>query len=196
MNFNKVYNKHVQRTRLMYQAACKVEFQPFNRSYSQLVFFNFLLRKYYLRTLCDIICRKFSLILAIMLTCFESPLNVETAYIFLHRIIKPYSSLFWLLYRMYHTCVLPGRQKGQYPFASVVPWVVGGVFFNALIFSFPPCLSHSASPPGSRQDDDSGCHYHHHLGADRDHNRDYGDVKPRPPRPQAQQAGTPGRTRP
>ena len=26
----------------MYHAACKVEFQPFNRSYSQLTFFNFL----------------------------------------------------------------------------------------------------------------------------------------------------------
>ena len=38
----KPYNiKHVQRTCLMYHAACKVEFQPFNRSYSQLTFFNF-----------------------------------------------------------------------------------------------------------------------------------------------------------
>ena len=31
-----------KRTCLMYHAACKVEFQPFNRSYSQLTFFNFL----------------------------------------------------------------------------------------------------------------------------------------------------------
>ena len=30
------------RTCLMYHAACKVEFQPFKRSYSQLTFFNFL----------------------------------------------------------------------------------------------------------------------------------------------------------
>ena len=30
---------------LMYHAACKVEFQPFKRSYSQLTFFNFLLKK-------------------------------------------------------------------------------------------------------------------------------------------------------
>ena len=30
---------------LMYHAACKVEFQPFTRSYSQLTFFNFLLEK-------------------------------------------------------------------------------------------------------------------------------------------------------
>ena len=29
------------RTRLMYDAACKVEFQSFNRSHSQLTFFNF-----------------------------------------------------------------------------------------------------------------------------------------------------------
>ena len=29
----------------MYHAACKVEFQPFTRSYSQLTFFNFLLKK-------------------------------------------------------------------------------------------------------------------------------------------------------
>ena len=29
------------RTRLMYHAACKVEFQPFKRLYSQLTFFNF-----------------------------------------------------------------------------------------------------------------------------------------------------------
>ena len=39
----------VQRTCLMYHGACKVEFQPFNRSYSQLTFFNVLLeclRKY------------------------------------------------------------------------------------------------------------------------------------------------------
>ena len=27
---------------LMYHAACKVEFQPFTRSYSQLTFFNYL----------------------------------------------------------------------------------------------------------------------------------------------------------
>ena len=39
---NEISNKHVQRTCLMYHAACKVEFQPFNRSYSQLTFFNFL----------------------------------------------------------------------------------------------------------------------------------------------------------
>ena len=29
----------------MYHAACKVEFQPFKRSYSQLTFFNFFLEK-------------------------------------------------------------------------------------------------------------------------------------------------------
>ena len=29
----------------MYHAACKVEFQPFKRLYSQLTFFNFLLKK-------------------------------------------------------------------------------------------------------------------------------------------------------
>ena len=38
---NEISNKHVQRTCLMYHAACKVEFQPFNRSYSQLTFLNF-----------------------------------------------------------------------------------------------------------------------------------------------------------
>ena len=32
-----------ERTCLMYYAACKVEFQPFTRSNSQLTFFNFLL---------------------------------------------------------------------------------------------------------------------------------------------------------
>ena len=32
---------HIIRTCLMYHAACKVEFQPFTRSYSQLTFFNF-----------------------------------------------------------------------------------------------------------------------------------------------------------
>ena len=30
---------------LMYHAACKVELKPFTRSYSQLTFFNFLLKK-------------------------------------------------------------------------------------------------------------------------------------------------------
>ena len=30
---------------LMYHAACKVEFQPFNRLYSQLTFFNFLIKQ-------------------------------------------------------------------------------------------------------------------------------------------------------
>ena len=39
---NEIQNKHVQRTCLMFLAACKVELQPFNRSYSQLTFFNFL----------------------------------------------------------------------------------------------------------------------------------------------------------
>ena len=42
---NEKRNKHVQRTCLMYHAACKVEFQPFNRSYSKLTFFNFSLKK-------------------------------------------------------------------------------------------------------------------------------------------------------
>ena len=37
-----VRKKHIIRTRLMYHAACKVEFQPFKRLYSQLTFFNFL----------------------------------------------------------------------------------------------------------------------------------------------------------
>ena len=36
-----VHKNHIIRTRLMYHAACKVEFQPFKRSYSQLTFFNF-----------------------------------------------------------------------------------------------------------------------------------------------------------
>ena len=40
-------NKHAQRTCLMYHAACKVECQPFNRSYSQLTFFNFLIKYLY-----------------------------------------------------------------------------------------------------------------------------------------------------
>ena len=35
------------RTRLMYHAACKVEFQPFKRLYSQLTFFNFLYNQYH-----------------------------------------------------------------------------------------------------------------------------------------------------
>ena len=41
-NNNETLNKHVPRTRLMSYAACKVEFQPFDRSYSQLAFFYFL----------------------------------------------------------------------------------------------------------------------------------------------------------
>ena len=36
-----VHKNHIIRTRLMYHAACKVEFQPFKRLYSQLTFFNF-----------------------------------------------------------------------------------------------------------------------------------------------------------
>ena len=41
--FSIFYN--VQRTRLMYHAACKVEFQPFNRSYSQLTSFIFVINQ-------------------------------------------------------------------------------------------------------------------------------------------------------
>ena len=37
-----VHKNHIIRTCLMCHAACKVEFQPFKRSYSQLTFFNFL----------------------------------------------------------------------------------------------------------------------------------------------------------
>ena len=37
-----VHKNHIIRTCLMYHAACKVEFQPFTKSYSQLTFFNFL----------------------------------------------------------------------------------------------------------------------------------------------------------
>ena len=39
-----VHKNHIIRTCLMYHAACKVEFQPFKRSNSQLMFFNFLLK--------------------------------------------------------------------------------------------------------------------------------------------------------
>ena len=38
----KPYLPGIIRACLMYHAACKVEFQPFTRSYSQLTFFNFL----------------------------------------------------------------------------------------------------------------------------------------------------------
>ena len=37
-----VQKNYIIRTCLMYHAACKVEFRPFKRSYSQLTFFNFL----------------------------------------------------------------------------------------------------------------------------------------------------------
>ena len=37
-----VYENYIIRTCLMCHAACKVEFQPLKRSYSQLTFFNFL----------------------------------------------------------------------------------------------------------------------------------------------------------
>ena len=40
-----VHKKHIIRTRLIYHAACNVEFQPFKRLYSQLTFFNFLFEK-------------------------------------------------------------------------------------------------------------------------------------------------------
>ena len=40
-----VHKNHIIRTRLMYHAACKVEFQPFKRSYSQLTFFNLKKKK-------------------------------------------------------------------------------------------------------------------------------------------------------
>ena len=36
-----VHKNHSKRTRLMYHAACTVEFQPFKRLYSQLTFFTF-----------------------------------------------------------------------------------------------------------------------------------------------------------
>ena len=39
-----VHKNHIVRTRLMYHAACKVEFQPFKRSYSQLTFFDFFIK--------------------------------------------------------------------------------------------------------------------------------------------------------
>ena len=38
----KINNNSTQPTCLMYYTACKVEFQPLNRSYSQLTIFNFL----------------------------------------------------------------------------------------------------------------------------------------------------------
>ena len=37
-----VHKNHIIRTCLMYHAACKVDFQPFTRLYSQLTLFNFL----------------------------------------------------------------------------------------------------------------------------------------------------------
>ena len=41
---NEIPGIEAQRTCLMYHAACKVEFQPCNRSYSQLTFLNFVLK--------------------------------------------------------------------------------------------------------------------------------------------------------
>ena len=38
------HKNHIIRTCLIYHAACKVEFQPFKRPYSQLTFFNILWR--------------------------------------------------------------------------------------------------------------------------------------------------------
>ena len=40
-----VHKNRIIRTCLMYHAACKVEFHPFKRSYSQLTFFNFKKKK-------------------------------------------------------------------------------------------------------------------------------------------------------
>ena len=34
-----VHENHIMRTRLMYHVACKFEFQPFKRLYSQLTYF-------------------------------------------------------------------------------------------------------------------------------------------------------------
>ena len=45
LHINEKWNKHAQRAFLMYHAAYKLEFQPFNRSYSQLTFFIFLFVK-------------------------------------------------------------------------------------------------------------------------------------------------------
>ena len=40
-----VHKSHIIRTRLMYNAACEVEFQLLKRLYSQLTFFNFMYMK-------------------------------------------------------------------------------------------------------------------------------------------------------
>ena len=40
-----LHKNHIIRTCLMYHAACKVEFQPFTRSYSQLTFFSTFYKK-------------------------------------------------------------------------------------------------------------------------------------------------------
>ena len=44
LRVNRLFHNHIIRTCPMYHAACKVEFEPFTRSYSQLTFFNFLLK--------------------------------------------------------------------------------------------------------------------------------------------------------
>ena len=42
ISFIRIKHRTRANDNLMYHAACKVEFQPFTRSYSQLTFFNFL----------------------------------------------------------------------------------------------------------------------------------------------------------
>ena len=54
-NVNETQNKYAQRACRMYHAACRTEFQPIDRSYSQLTFFQFFIIfffKFY--TACDI----------------------------------------------------------------------------------------------------------------------------------------------
>jgi len=53
-----VHKKHIMRTCLMYHAACKVEFQPFKRSYSQLTFFNLKKKSQLLRMTMETRCFK------------------------------------------------------------------------------------------------------------------------------------------
>ena len=53
---NEIWNTHDQRTCLMFHAAWKVEFQLFNRSYSQLTFFNFLFFNFLCKKLKNVSC--------------------------------------------------------------------------------------------------------------------------------------------
>ena len=99
-----------ERTCLMYQAACKVEFQPFNRSYSKLTFFIFFVENLYLVVL--LVVYTYLVVSGVrMVPGIYTVLVVPATHVWYHPAAPPVRSAMMYLISLLYT--VPGEVPGS-----------------------------------------------------------------------------------